>query len=96
MKIRSLLGDTPKNIHRDLVTVYGDQASSESTVKWSLRFREGRVSIGDNPRMGQPVIATTSNNIVLLAEMCNSNPHITVEQLAVALDVSMECSCNSD
>ncbi|KAI6656110.1 Transposase [Oopsacas minuta] len=86
IKIRSLLGDTPRNINKDLVQVYGGEACSESTVKkWSLRFREGRVSVEDDPRMGQPIIATTANNIALVAEMCDSDPRITIEQLATSL-----------
>ena len=79
IKIRSLLSDTQRNIHQDLVTVFGEEACSESTVKkWSLRFRGGVESIDNEPRMGQPVTATTSNNIALVAEMCDSDPHITV------------------
>ena len=38
--------------------------------------------------MGQPVTATTSNNIALVAEMCDSDPHITVDQLTGTLDLS--------
>ena len=37
---------------------------------------------------GQLVTATTSNNIVLVAEMCDSDPHITVEQLAGTLGIT--------
>ena len=89
IKIRSLLSDTQRNIHQDLVTVFGEEACSESTVKkWSLRFRGGRESIEDDPRMGQPVAATTPNNIALEAEMCDSDQHIKVEQLAGTLDLS--------
>ena len=96
-KIRSLLSETPRNIHQDLVTVFGEEACSESTVKkWSLRFRGGRESIEDDPRMGQPVTATTSNNIAIVAEMCDSDPHITVEQLAGTLDLSTGSAYYSD
>ncbi|KAI6651263.1 Transposase [Oopsacas minuta] len=38
--------------------------------------------------MGQPIIATTANNIALVAEMCDSDPHITIEQLATSLTLS--------
>ena len=70
-------------------TVFGEETCSESTVKkWSLRFRGGRESIEDDPRIGQPVTATTANNIALVAEMCDSDLHITVEQLAGTLDLS--------
>ena len=70
IKIRSLLGDTPRNIFNDLSRVYDSEACSESTVKkWSLRFREGRESIKDGPRAGRPITATTSNNISLVSEI---------------------------
>ena len=89
IKIRSLLGDTPRNIFNDLSRVYGSEACSESTVKkWSLRFREGRESIKDDPRAGRPITATTSNNISLVSKIIEEYPHITIESIANHLDLS--------
>ena len=53
IKFCSLLKDSNKNIHNDLVKVCGDQALPYSTVrKWAQLFREGRNSIEDEPRIG--------------------------------------------
>ena len=89
IKIRSLLGDTPRNIFNDLSRVYGSDACSESTVKkWSIRFREGREAIADDPRAGRPVTATTTNNISLVSKMIEEEPHITIEGIANHVDLS--------
>ena len=89
IKIRSLLGDTPRNIFNDLSRVYGSDACSESTVKkLSIRFREGREAIADDPRAGRPVTATTTNNISLVSKMIEEEPHITIEGIANHVDLS--------
>ena len=89
IKIRSLLGDTPRNIFNDLSRVYGRDACSESTVKkWSIRFRERREAIADDPRAGRPVTATTTNNISLVSKMIEEEAHITIEGIANHVDLS--------
>ena len=59
IKSRSLLKDSNKKIHNDIVEVCGDQALTYSTVRrWTQLFREGRNSIEDKPRTGRPKSAT--------------------------------------
>ena len=65
-KFRSLLKDSNRNIHKDLVEVCGDQALAYSTVRrWARLFREWRDSIEDEPRTGGPKSATCEPSIVL-------------------------------
>jgi transposase len=46
IKIESLQGKTPTEIHNALHEVWGDSVVGRSTVsRWASRFREGRVSI---------------------------------------------------
>ena len=69
IKFRSLLKDSNRNIHNDLVEVCGDQALAYSTVsRWAQLFREGRDSIEDEPRTGRPKSATGDLSIELVGE----------------------------
>ena len=55
IKFRSLLKDSNRNIHNDLVEVCGDQPLAYSRIRrWVQLFREGRDSIEDVPRTGWP------------------------------------------
>ena len=48
IKFRSLLKDSNRNIHNDLVEVCGDRALAYSTVRrWAQLYREGRESAED-------------------------------------------------
>ena len=59
IKIETLRGKTPTEIHNALHEVCGDSVVDRSTVsRWASRFREGRESVQDNPRSGRPVTAT--------------------------------------
>ena len=64
IKFRSLLKDSNRNIHNDLVEVCGDQVLAYSTVRiWAQLFREGRDSFEDEPRTGRPKSATCEPSI---------------------------------
>jgi transposase len=63
IKIETLWGKTPTEIHNALHEVCGDSVVDRSTVsRWSSRFREGRVGIQDNPRSGRPEKNVSANN----------------------------------
>ena len=67
IKFHSLLKDSNRNVHNDLVEVCGDQALAYSTVKrWAQLFREGRDSIEDEPRTGRPKSAICEPSIELV------------------------------
>ena len=89
IKIRSLLGDTNTQIQIDLRKVYGDDNLSDSTIRrWSLLFREGQQSVDDDPRTGRPTTATTQTNIEKIKEIINEDPHITLNSIALRVDIS--------
>ena len=53
----------PKDIHRRLVNVYGDQTVDVSTVRrWVARFSSGDSDVKDKPRSGRPCTAVTPRN----------------------------------
>ena len=64
IKIETLRGKTPTEIHNALHEVYGDSVVDRSTVsRWASCFHEGRVSIQDDPRSGRPVTATDNTSV---------------------------------
>ena len=59
IKIETLRGKTPTEIHSALREVCGEQTVDRSTVScWATPFSEGRVTINDDPRPGRPKTST--------------------------------------
>ena len=55
MKIETLRGKNPIEIHGALCEVYGEFAVDRSRVShWTNRFRGGCVNIDNDPRLGRP------------------------------------------
>jgi transposase len=51
IKIETIRGRTPTEIHKLLKEVCGDDVMDRSTIsRWSAKFKEGRISIEDDPR----------------------------------------------
>jgi transposase len=69
IKIETLCGKNPTEIHSALCEVYGEQTVDRSTVSlWASRFREGRVIINDDPRLGRPKTSTDERSVKLVAD----------------------------
>ncbi|CAF4420278.1 unnamed protein product, partial [Rotaria sp. Silwood2] len=82
IKIRTILGINPKTIHEELATASGSKAPSYPTVaEWAKRFREGREDVNDDPRSGRPVFELTDENIELVREVINHDPHSTYDDI---------------
>jgi transposase len=60
----------PNKIHSKFIKVYGNSSPSFSTVKkWAAKFKRGRTSFEDDPRVGRPKSATTPEIIEQVHEM---------------------------
>ena len=95
IKFRSLLKDSNRNIHNDLVGVCGDQALAYSTVRrWVRLFREGRDSIEDEPRAGRPKSATCEPLIELVGEFFRNDPCCSTLAVRGQMKQRVECSEN--
>jgi transposase len=76
--VRMKLGDSAKEIHRQLTAVFEESACSYSSVEnWCKEFKEGkRTSFEDKPRCGAP----TSSRTCDLEEETNI-PHTTIHRI---------------
>ena len=90
IKIRTILGINPKTIHEELATALGPQAPSYPTVaEWAKRFREGREDVNDDPRSGRPVSELTDENIELVRQVINDDPHSTYDDIVAETSLSL-------
>ena len=59
IKIETLRGKTPTEVHSSLMEVCGVETVGRSTIsRWAQRFREGRLSIENDPKSGRPRTST--------------------------------------
>ena len=83
IKIETLRGKNPIEIHNALHEVCGDSVVDRSTVsRWVSRFREGRVSIQDDPRSGWPVTATDNTSVVIVSTLLEEDRRKSCEEIA--------------
>ncbi|GFR94395.1 histone-lysine n-methyltransferase setmar-like protein [Elysia marginata] len=63
IKFSVILGKDASCIHKDLVTVLGENAPIQTVRKWVNAVSEGRDDMEDEPRPGRPVAACRDANI---------------------------------
>ena len=89
IKIETLLGKNPAEIHSALREVCGEQTVDRSTIsRWATRFREGRVSINDDPRPGRPKTLTDEGSVKLVADLLEEDRRATFEEISQAAGIS--------
>ena len=82
IETRWKLGINATDIHRELCDAWGDSYVSYPCVtKWIREFQEGRQSIEDAPRTGRPVTQTTTENIEVVRQLIDSDPHVSIRYL---------------
>ena len=50
-------------------------------ARWTSRFRQGREDINDDPRFGRPVSEVIDENIALVWQTINNDPHSTYDEI---------------
>jgi hypothetical protein len=74
-----------------LVKVFGDEALSRAQVfRWHKNLKNGRESVGDEPRSGRPVESRTDNNVQRVRTLVRQDRHLTVRILADELNLKRE------
>ena len=89
IKIETLRDQNPTQIHSALLEVCGEQTVDRSTVsRWATRFREGRVTIKDDPRPGRPKTSTDEGSVKLVADCLAEHRRATYEEISQATGIS--------
>ncbi|VVC33476.1 Ribonuclease H-like domain [Cinara cedri] len=93
IKTETIIGKTVPEIHAALNEVCGTDTVDRSTVqRWHQRFRDGRISIDNNPRSGRPSTCSVpeirkkrpgmlQNGVSILHD--NARPHIGAPVVAL-------------
>jgi len=88
IKIETLRGKTPTEIHSALHEVCDEQTVDRSTVShWATRFSEGRVTIND-PRPGRPKTSTDERSVKLVADFLAEGRRATCEEISQGTGIS--------
>ncbi|GFS26636.1 cytospin-A [Elysia marginata] len=83
IKFSVILGKDASCIHKDLVTVLGENAPSIQTVrKWVKAVSEGRDDMKDEPRPGRPVTASGDANISKVLVSLSDDRRKTCEKIS--------------
>jgi len=73
----------------DCSTVCGEQTVDRSTVsRWATRFREGCVTINDDPKPGRPKTSTEERSVKLVADFLAQDRRATCEEISQATGIS--------
>jgi len=76
-------GKSGNEIREMLVQVYGDNAMKKTAVyKWVKRFSEGRESVTDEERSGQPATSRTEENTAKIHQTMHEICWLTVRSIA--------------
>ena len=75
-------------IHERLCTQYGDKALPRRSVyEWTEMFKNGRTSIMDAERSGQPS-TSTDEKLKEARAIILTDRRVTIEEIALQLDIS--------
>ena len=85
IKIKTLRGKNPTQIHSALSEECGEFTVDRSTVsRWANHFRGCFLSIDNYPRPGRPKISTDETSVKLVADALEEDRRATCEELSIA------------
>ena len=93
-------GQAATEIYQQLCEARIDPTPSRTTVfEWFRRFKEGRVSLSDDPRCGRPISVTTEAMIGKVKSLIDEDPRRGLRMLACLLvfedlRISKDCAKN--
>jgi transposase len=88
-EIETIRGKNPTEIHTIFGEVCGEQTVDRSTdSRWATRFREGRVTVNDDPRPGRPKTSTDERSVELVADFLAEDRRATREEISQGTGIS--------
>jgi len=83
IKIETLRGKTPMEIHSLLMEVCGVETVDWNTIScWAQRFHEGRLSIENDPKSGQPRKLNDDQSVECVLQILEEDHRVTYEEIA--------------
>ncbi|UYV73303.1 K02A2.6-like [Cordylochernes scorpioides] len=88
--------ETAVNIHRNLVSVYGEGCMNIQMVRrWRSWFLEGRQNVHDDERSDRPVTATDNAAVAAVRNVVEANRRVTIDEIMIRLPPGIEIGCSS-
>ncbi|UYV77426.1 hypothetical protein LAZ67_15000980 [Cordylochernes scorpioides] len=76
--------ETAVNIHRNLVSVYGEGCMSIQIFRrWRSWFLEGRQNVHDDERSGRPVTATENAAVAAVRNVVEVDRRVTIDEIMI-------------
>jgi len=89
VEIETLREKTPTEIHISLMEVCGVETVDRSTIScWAQDFLEGRLSIENNPKSGQPRTTTDDQSVERVLQKLQEYRRMTCEETAHSAGIS--------
>jgi len=89
VKFCFLLGKSASETTEMVKVAYKDGAMSRTQVyEWFSRFKEGEMTIEDQPRSGRPSTSRTDNNVQKINEIVREDRRRTIEEIEELSGVS--------
>ena len=63
--------------------------SRTQCYEWFKRFKEGRISVGEDPRPGRPFTSTKDDHVERVSAMIHENRRLTVREVADEVGISI-------
>ncbi|UYV78230.1 hypothetical protein LAZ67_16000594 [Cordylochernes scorpioides] len=88
--------ETAVNIHRNLVSVYGEECMSIQMVRrWRSWFLEGRQNVHDDERSCRPVTATDNAAVAAVRNVVEADRRVTIDEIMIRLPPGIEIGRSS-
>jgi histone-lysine N-methyltransferase SETMAR len=89
------LGQKPTAIKNELDAVIGEESPVLQTIcNWISKFQAPKFqefpSLSDDPRAGRPLSAVTDENVALIRQIIDADPHESLEGIADRVSISKE------
>ena len=89
IKIETLRGKTPMEIHSSLMEVCGVEAVDRITIsRWAQRFPKGRLSTENDPKSGRPRRSTDDQSVKRVLQILEEDRRMTCEETAHSAGIS--------